>query len=411
MDNNTLKSMLAEYISQSKDKQRYIGSLDDIRQAIDTIDDQILSLLQKRASLSLNVAIVKNGSTIYRPERECAILDRLNKQNDELFLKWDTTINTEKDLPQKGGLQKEVPLSPRSIQHIWTEIFSSSRAIQNSLKVAFLGPKGTFSHHAAMNFFGHSTDFIPCGDFADIFSAVQRGDATMGIVPIENSQQGSVGQCLDLFASHPVSIIAEYYADICHCVLSTEKEYSSIQKIYSHPQALMQCSNWIKRFIPHAECIEMSSTAKAAERALAEENSAVLGHKELVDILRGEKTIHILARDIANIRANQTRFVVISLSKPQSSEFKNPKTSLMFSLSHQPGTLAKILNIFEEEQINLTKLESRPLYNKDTSQSWKYRFFADARGNLSINSELWKKLENHCHDIQALGVYEDSKVL
>lgn len=361
-----------------------------LRKKIDTVDDAILDLLQQRAAISFEVGQTKKNTSIYHPERELAVVTRLKQRNDAPLVPVNSTLR--------------MPLLHESIDYIWKEIFSCSRLIQSSSKVAFLGPLGTFSHFAAEEVLGHGIEFLPCDDFNTIFASVMDGQANLGLVPLENSQQGSVGQCLDLFHRYDVNIVAEHYSAICQCLLSTETDISCIQTVYSHPQALMQCHVWIKSHMPHAKCIEVSSTAQAAKQALETKGTAALGNENLAQ----QGTLHLLAKDIAHEKGNSTRFVVISKeTHNDNTVYINPKTSLSFTLPDTLGALANILRLFEEAKINLSKLESRPLRTRDAK--WHYRFFTDANGDLYQNTLLMRNLRAACHDINILGVYEDSK--
>lgn len=206
-----------------------------LREKINALDAQLLDLLHKRAYLSKEVAKAKQGGTIFYPVREKEIIARLQGINSAL--------------PESEGRNK---LPAESIAHIWTEIFSCSRALQKKTALAFLGPVGTFSHYAAQELMGKSLEFVPCPDFNTIFAKVHAGEVQCGLVPLENSLQGTVGQCLDLFEEYPVHIIAEHYSRICQCLLSKHTDLASIKVIYSHPQALMQSHTFLQRNCPNA---------------------------------------------------------------------------------------------------------------------------------------------------------------
>ena len=404
-----------------------------LREDIDVLDEEILHLLQKRAGVSKAVAAAKNGSVSFRPEREKEVLERLYSLNSKLK---SESLDLSKSALSRGH-----------IQAIWAEIFSCSRSLQRPLGVSFLGPVGTFSHFASREVFGQSSEFIPCVDFAEVFDRVYKHESDFGIVPIENSQQGSVGQCLDLFDTYPVKIIGEHYAQICQCLLSTETNLSEIEEIFSHPQALMQSSDWIKKHMPHARLTEMSSTAHAAHRAIYEKKTAVIGHEKLVQLYYSQSMdvaceksanntpandvsnnhastviracnseniplLHVLAKDIAKDKNNQTRFAIIASREDMEAEltrkYKKPKSSFTFSLPDKAGALSEILCLLEKASINLTKLESRPLYQRIKDDTWQYRFFADANANLWKDTELVKNIHKICHDFRILGVYESN---
>lgn len=359
-----------------------------LRLEINALDDELLTILQKRAFLSTQVAKAKQGGTIFYPAREKEIISRLQNKNKEKI---------EKDMVQ---------LPQESIAHIWTEIFSCSRMLQKKTSLAFLGPLGTFSHYAGEELFGKSLSYVPCSDFNSIFAKVFSGEANFGLIPLENSLQGTVGQCLDLFEKYSVSIIAEHYSSIHHCLLAQQNDFSKIKTIYSHPQALMQCHDWLQKNCPQAQIVELSSTAKGALRAMEEKDSAAIGNEKLVQLSQERKILQVIAKDIANCKDNTTRFAIIAKEK-NSCSFVFPKSSFTFALADKTGALSKVLQIIQQENINLTKLESRPLYNKVQGTAWQYRFFADALANLWEKPMLMQALKEHCYDIRILGVYEN----
>ncbi len=369
-------------------------TLGELRQKIDVLDADILQLLQKRAECSKAVAKAKNGSINYRPEREQAVLQRLYGINDN--------ANTE--------------LLSEHIKAIWTEIFSCSRSLQQPCRVSFLGPMGTFSYFAVQEVFGKLSDAIACDDFSQVFEMVYNQEASYGLIPLENSQQGSVGQCLDLFDTYPVTIIEEHYSLISQCLLSLEDDLLDIREVFSHPQALMQSQDWLRRHIPHAKLTEMSSTAAAAKRAMLERRTAVIGHEKLLECTEAYSGEHaeslgfkVLSKDIARDKNNKTRFVVISAKSNENQDdriLKNPKSSCTFSIRDQAGALLGVLQLFEKYKINLSKLESRPLFQRLKQDSWQYRFFADADTNLYSQKELLDELFDYCHEFRILGLYE-----
>lgn len=366
-------------------------ALAKLREEINVLDTALLDLLQKRACVSKQVAKAKQGGTIFYLAREKEIIARLQKENQNL---------------QNAEEEKKEALPSESIAHIWTEIFSCSRSLQQKARLAFLGPLGTFSHYAAQELMGKSIDFVPCPDFEEIFAKVHGGEVRYGLVPLENSLQGTVGQCLDLFEEYPVHITAEHYSGICQCLLAKTADLSRIQVVYSHPQALMQTHDFLRKNCPQAKLVEMSSTAEAAKRALSEDFSAVVGHERLKEQCENGAVLQVLAKDIAGRKGNTTRFALIAKEAGQGS-FKKPKTSFTFTVTDKAGALSEVLHIIQNADVNLSKLESRPLYGNVQGTSWQYRFFADAQANLGEKPELMQALKEFCHDIRILGVYEN----
>ncbi|HBV41813.1 MAG TPA: chorismate mutase [Desulfovibrio sp.] len=360
-----------------------------LRKEIDLLDGALLDLLQKRAYLSKQVAKAKQGGTIFYPLREKEIVAKLQELN----------------LSAAGEEKKQV-LPSESIRHIWTEIFSCSRSLQQKTSLAFLGPAGTFSHFAGLELMGKSLNFVPCHDFNAIFAKVHAGEVRYGLVPLENSLQGTVGQCLDLFEEYPVSIVAEHYSGICQCLLSKQQDMRRIEVIYSHPQALMQSHEFLRTHCPNARLVEMSSTAEAAKRAVTEENAATVGHEGLAELCGENVPFHVLAKDIAGSKENITRFALIA-KEQNSGVFRKPKTSFTFTVVDKAGALSQVLQILHKADINLSKLESRPSYHAVPGSAWQYRFFADAQADLREKPELTLALKEFCYDIRILGVYEN----
>ncbi len=364
--------------------------LKDIRKEIDNVDKELLHVLNKRAALSIEVGHIKaeDFSTIFKPDREREVLEALEKNNTG-------------------------PLPNTHLRAIWREIFSSSRALQRPQKVAYLGPEGTFSYFAAMEYLGKSVDFQPCTTFHDIFYAVHGGECELGVVPLENSLQGTVGQCFDLFYNFEVSIQAELFLHISHALLGKAQSLACIKRIYSHSQPLAQCDVWLRTHVPSAELIPVESTSAAARHAAEDEQSAAIGNVALADMFG----VNILARSIENSTDNWTRFVIISKSDlekihttlPEHNSVANTghrKTSMIFTLIDKPGSLSSILGALAESNINMRKLESRPL-RLSSGECWRYVFFADVEADLEQkqHASLVQKMRELCNSFRILGVY------
>lgn len=359
-----------------------------VRNRIDAIDDRLLELLNERSRLSLQVGRIKAGekSNIFKPQREIEILRRLSAGNPG-------------------------PLPEKALKTIWREIFSSSRSLQRPLRVAFLGPEGTFSYFAGVEYLGHSATYHSCSNIPAVFEEVNAGTCDLGVVPLENSLQGTVGVSFDLFLKYPVTIQAELFSRISHCLLSTEEKLSEIRTVYSHPQGLAQCSTWLRAHLPQAVVVPLASTAQAAHRALEEPGTASIGNGNLAELLR----LNILARRIEDEAGNWTRFVIIanenSTKKLGTVRSRKPgaapaevKTSMLFTLPDQPGALSGILDLLAQNHINMCKLESRPL----RGECWHYAFFADVDCDLLLpeHDALLRELGNRCMNFRLLGTYE-----
>ena len=356
-------------------------SVDDrlafVRTEIDRIDTELLDLLNQRARMSREVGRIKHTSmgTVFKPLRETELLNCLAKKNPG-------------DLPEEH------------LRSIWREILSSSRALQRPQDVAYLGPEGTFSFFAGLEYLGHSACYHPCRDIAEVFEMVNDGRCSLGVVPLENSLQGTVGVSFDLFLKYPVVIQAELFSRVSHCFLSSAREFSSIKTIYSHPQPLAQCGMWLRTRLPNAVLVPVESTAAAARRAAGVEDAAAIGHNGL-SVMYG---LSIMATRIEDEPGNWTRFVIISVKKAgERKSVVADKTSLLFTLADKPGALSTVLDCFASNGINMRKLESRPI----RGETWKYVFFADVETDLESDAydALRQQLARTCSSFRILGSY------
>lgn len=359
--------------------------LSGIRAEIDAIDGQLLDLLNKRATLSREVGQIKRKGEelVFKPLRERDLLDKLARKNPG-------------------------PLPEEHLTAIWREILSSSRALQRPQKVAYLGPEGTFSHFAGVEYLGHAATFHPCRDILQIFEEVCQGSCELGVVPLENSLQGTVGVSFDHFLKHEVVIEAELYSRISHCLLSNAGDFANISKVYSHPQPLAQCQGWLRANLPAAALVPVESTAAAAKCAARDPQSAAIGNCKLANI----HGLEILARRIEDEPGNWTRFVIIAASggkggiQPRPTPGGNSgadKTSVLFTVPDKPGSLSNILDLFARHHVNMRKLESRPM----RGQPWKYVFFADVESDLNDpeHGNLLEELGHACNSFRILGCY------
>ena len=275
---------------------------------------------------------------IYAPERENALLNKLVKMN-------------------KGRLPE------RSIRAIYREIMSAALALEDDLKIAYLGPEGTWTHQAAIKKFGHSVEYLPQPNFAEVFDQVARRKASYGVVPIENSTEGAVSHTLDLFVDSPLHICAQILLRIENNLMASIPR-EEIKTIYSHPQVFGQCKNWLLRHFPEADLVEASSTTRAAQIAAekAHEGAAALGGTLAAEL----NDLQILESSIQDRATNTTRFLVVSEKTCPSTG--NDRTSILFAVRDQPGSLVEALKAFDEFEINMSKIESRPSKQKD----WEY---------------------------------------
>ena len=353
--------------------------LQAIRQKIDTIDDQLIALLNDRAELVHEVGEIKkkDGLEIYAPEREEQLLQALVAKS-------------------KGRLPE------KSIRAIYREVMSAALALEEDLGIAYLGPEGTWTHQAAISKFGHSVRYVPQPNFGDVFNQVARRIADYGVVPIENSTEGAVNHTLDLFADSPLKICAQVLLRIENALMAKGPR-EHIKRLYSHPQVFGQCRGWLHKHFPDAEKIEVSSTTRAAQIASKESNSGALGGKLAAELYG----LTVLEPNIQDSATNTTRFLV--LGHKTCPPTGKDRTSIMFSVRDKPGSLFHALTPFNEFNINLSKIESRPSKRKD----WEYFFFVDIKGHCE-DPELLKalsELEEHCSFMKILGSYPDTEAM
>lgn len=352
-------------------------TLEEIRRRIDELDSELLRLLSERADLVHEVGQIKkkDGLAIYAPEREEAVFQRLLKLNSGR-------------LPEK------------SLRSIYREIMSAALALEEDLKIAYLGPAGTWTHQAALNKFGHSVEYLPQASFADVFDEVARRRANYGVVPIENSTEGAVNHTLDLFVDSPLRICAQLFLRIDNCLMA-RVPVDDIRTIYSHPQVFGQCRKYLQKEFPKVDLVECASTTKAAELAAQHPHAAALGGA-LAAELHG---LPVLARSVQDSATNTTRFLVISENTCPPTG--NDRTSVMFSVRNEPGSLYNALEPFNSLQLNLAKIESRPSKRKD----WEYFFFLDVLGHCDETRviEALQRLEKHCSFVKILGSYPNTR--
>jgi chorismate mutase / prephenate dehydratase len=325
-------------------------TLEQVREDIDDIDRQLVSLLARRAELAQEVGRIKgrDQKPFFTPEREREIYDRLARQNPG-------------------------PLQTSQLVSIFREIISAARAAEKPLAAAYWGPPGTFTHIAALQTFGASSTMMPVDSISDVFLAIENGAADYGVVPVENSVAGVVPETLDMFPQTNVKICAEAYVPIHHHLVSSASSLAEVKRVYAGPQPYNQCRRWLKENLPGVEIVETVPTAAAAQKALGDPEGAAIANK------LGAQTvgIGILAEHIEDNPHNRTRFLVIGYNEPKKTG--KDKTSLMFSLRNRPGELYRALGALEEERVNLMMIESRPAQRA----SFEYIFYCDCVGHLS----------------------------
>lgn len=351
-------------------------ALQAIRQQIDEVDNQLQSLLNKRTALAQQVAEIKiaqgEETDFYRPEREAMVLRQVMERN-------------------------EGPLDEHEMARLFREIMSACLAAEKPLEVAYLGPEGSFTQAATMKQFGGSIAPKPMTTIADVFHAVETGNASYGVVPIENSTEGVVTHTLDRFITTTLKINGEISLPIHHYLLSKETALDKVTTIYGHPQALAQCRQWLATNCPNCEQIPVTSNSEAAKRVAGEAASAAIAANRAAEIY----DLVTLASHIEDESDNTTRFLVIG--RQDIGPSGQDKTTLLVSTKNQPGALHSLLSPLAERGITMSRIESRP----SRQVRWDYVFFIDIEGHLqdpAIATAL-NELEQASSMCRVLGSY------
>ncbi len=350
--------------------------LSAVRARIDSLDERIQSMINERAELAYQVGEVKQSTDktvdFYRPEREAEVL--------------------------RGVLQRnQGPLSDQEMLRLFREIMSACLAQQEPLKIAYLGPEGTFTQQAVHRHFGHSVHAISLSSIEEVFLEVQAAEADFGIVPVENSSQGVVSHTLDMLLESPLKICGEVELRIHQNLLTHAKRLDQIERLYSHSQSLSQCRAWIRSHLPLAECIAVSSNAEAARRVRHSQDSAAIASRAAAEVY----SLPVLFSDIEDQPDNSTRFLVIGrhLFAPSGRD----KTSLLVANQDGPGALYALLEPLARLEINMTRIESRP----SRTGKWEYVFFIDVDGHAEEQplKDALEHLSSTAKMLTVLGSY------
>jgi chorismate mutase / prephenate dehydratase len=349
------------------------ASIDQLRGKIDHLDQELLKLINERAKIAAEIGKLKNsgGISAYAPAREDEVLGRVLSLN-------------------KG------PLGDRCVRAVFSELISGSRAMEKGLRVAYLGPAYSYSHLAAIHRFGQSVELVPVGSITAVFEEINRRHANFGVVPIENSTDGRVGDTLDMFARLPARICGEVQMRIHHNLLG-KCNRSEVEEVYSKPQALSQCRNWLAKHLPAARTVEVTSTSTAAQLAHDKPGAAAVASLQAAV----HYNLDVLASDIEDNQGNLTRFAVIGDEPAPRSG--NDKSALMFEIAHKPGALADAMNVFKRARLNLTWIESFPIARPEGG----YLFFVELEGHES-DARVHKAitaLEKKAVRLEVLGSY------
>lgn len=348
--------------------------LKSLRNQIDKLDLQLLKLINERAKLAGEIGQIKtdHGTEVFSPAREEEVYKNVLDAN-------------------KG------PLDEATIRAVFRELMSGSRALQKVIKVAYLGPEYSYSHLAAVERFGQAVEYMRVGSISSVFEEVNRGQVDFGVVPLENSTDGGVSDTLDMFMRlTQLKICAEVRLKIHHNLLAN-CDQEQIRRVYSKPQALSQCRNWLSKNLPHADLKDVSSTAVAAQLASAEPGAAAVASRQAA-VKYG---LRMLFTEIEDYPHNETRFAVIG--RQESEKTGNDKTAVMFKVPNKPGALVDALGIFNSNKLNLTWIESFPAKTGKNE----YMFFIDFDGHIEdpkVKKAL-NALEGMCEQIAILGSF------
>jgi chorismate mutase/prephenate dehydratase len=347
-------------------------SLQDIRRKIDALDARLVKLISARAKIAQQVGKIKNGSPVYRPEREAQVLRRISELN-------------------KG------PMPGAGLRRIYAEIMSACRALEDYMAVAYLGPQGTFSQEAAIRHFGGSIETRSCATIDEVFKQVETGVTGYGVVPVENSTEGAIGRTLDLLLTTPAKVCGEIMLPVRQCLMSKSKTRAGINKVYSHTQSLAQCQHWLARHLPGAERIAVVSNAEAALLASRDSKAGAIASKTAAELYK----LNVLARNIQDESRNTTRFLV--LSREDSAPSGRDKTSLIVSTRNVPGAVHDLLSPLAKNGVSMTRLESRPA----RTGLWEYVFYIDIEGHARNDKvvQALAEVERKASFVKNLGSY------
>ena len=354
----------------------------DLRRRVDALDAQILALLDQRARAATELARAKRrlSLSIHDPEREQQVIQQLEAALSAL---------------------PDAVFPKSAIRPVWREVMSACLSLEQPLTVAYLGPPGTFTHMAACRAFGLAAHYVEANTIPGVFDAVSRGRVTYGVAPIENSTEGGVTFTYDSLLDGDLMIRQELVLDVAQCLIGQTDELGCIERVYSHPQALAQCRNWLAKNLPSAQLVVSPSTTLAAREAAADPVSAAVASRMAAEIAG----LLVLREGIQDYEQNATRFVI--LAKTDAPPTGDDKTTVVFSTPDQRGALRSILELFDRASINLSRIESRPSRNK----IWEYVFFADFEGHRSeprVEHAL-ARLAETCRMTKVLGSYPRAK--
>jgi chorismate mutase/prephenate dehydratase len=352
-----------------------MADIEKLRREIDRLDDELVRLLNERARLAQQVGALKNGAPAYRPEREAEVLRRVSEKH--------------------AG-----PLSARRLSAVFREVISACRALEEPIRVTYLGPEGTFSEQAVRKHFGAAVDALACATVDEAFRRCESGAAQFTVVPAENSTEGVVGRTLDLLLATPLLICGEVELRVQQNLLG-RGELKAVRRVYSHAQSLAQCHGWLAQNLPAAERIPVASNAEAAQRASREDGAAAIAGEAA-----GERYgLGVLARGIEDAANNTTRFLV--LGGVAAAPTGRDRTSLVMSAENKPGAVHALLTPLARHRVSMTRIESRPSRLATRSGLWEYVFFIDVEGHQrdAALAQALAELKDEAPFLKILGSY------
>ena len=358
--------------------------LSKLRDGIDAIDSEVLRLINERAKIAHRIGEIKQG-VIYRPEREAQVLRRLAESNPG-------------------------PLSAEAVQRISREIMSACLALEQPLRIAYLGPAGTYTESAAQKHFGAAPALNSLSSIDDVFRAVEAGNVDYGVIPVENSTEGAVGRSLDLLLNSPLQVCGEVHLPIHHNLMSTASSLSDITRVLAHSQSLSQCHEWLNRNLPNAERVAVTSNAEAANLVAHPGPKAGLPPQSGVtaaiagDAAARLYALNVLASNIEDSPDNTTRFLI--LAAHDAGRSGKDKTSLVCSAQNRPGAVHELLTPFAKNKVSMTRFESRPAKGLGGGK-WEYVFYVDIEGHredASVAAAL-AELGSKASFVKILGSY------
>jgi chorismate mutase/prephenate dehydratase len=349
--------------------------IDKLRREIDALDGELLQLVQRRARLAQRIGALKGGAPAYRPERESEILRRVAAQAAE-------------------------PLAAEAATRVFREIISACRGLEEDLRVAYLGPEGTFSEQAVRKHFGGAVQAGPAATIDEVFRRCETGAAQFAVVPAENSTEGAIGRTLDLLVSTPLRICGEVELRVQQNLMARGSDVRAVRRVYSHAQSLAQCNGWLNQNLPAAERVPVASNAEAARRAAEEPGAAAIAGEAAA----ARYGLELLARSVEDDPNNTTRFLVLGQLDPAPTG--RDRTSLVMSAENKPGAVHALLSPLAQNRVSMTRIESRPS-RATRSSLWEYLFFIDVEGHQKDErvAAALEELRRKAPFLKVLGSY------